>query len=60
MKAFKQASQFVQDMKRKHGANPIWVWDLLEDEFNIIKGLGCIVLPEEMAHIESLVIEGLK
>ena len=40
--------------------NPIWVWDLLEDEFNIIKGLGCVISKEERDTIEQIIKEELK
>lgn len=54
------ASQFVSRMKNKYFVNPIWVWDLLEDEFNIIKGLGCVISKEERDTIEQIIKEELK
>lgn len=49
------AAQFVARMKRKYQVNPVWVWDLLEEEYNIIKGLGCVVLREEAEEIEYII-----
>lgn len=54
-----RACVFVQKMKRKYGARPIWVWDMIEDELNYDKGDGALLDEEEAAYIESLVVEGL-
>lgn len=59
MEKYMSAAQFVAKMKRKHGANPIWVWDELEENFNIIKGLGCLINGEEMRIAEQIIIDGL-
>lgn len=56
---FIPACQFVQKMKRKHHANPAWVWDVLGDN-GIIKGHGHILSAEEQADIEAYIIDGLK
>lgn len=56
----KAARQFVQDMKRKHGANIVWVWDVLEEELNIIKGCNGVLTEDEMEYIEAIIIDGLK
>lgn len=56
---FIPACQFVQKMKRKHHANPAWVWDVLEDN-GILKGHGHILSAEEQADIEAYIIDGLK
>ena len=55
----KPARQFVQDMKLKHGANIVWVWDVLEEELNIIKGCNCVLDDEEIKYIEAIIIDGL-
>lgn len=31
------------DRLRKDNANPIYVWEVAEEQFNIIKGCGCVV-----------------
>lgn len=49
------AGQLVSRMKRKYQVNPVWVWDLLEEEYNIIKGLGCVVSREEAEEIEYII-----
>ena len=56
---FIPACQFVQKMKRKHHANPAWVWDVLGDN-GILKGHGHILSAEEQADIEEYIIDGLK
>ena len=56
---FISACHFVQKMKRKHHANPAWVWDVLGDN-GIIKGHGHILSAEEQADIEAYIIDGLK
>ena len=54
-----KASACVQKMKKKYGARPLWVWDLLAEEYNIIKGYGWELTEEEQKTIEYLVKEGL-
>lgn len=56
---FIPASQFVQKMKRKHHANPAWVWDVLADN-GVFKGHGHILSAEEQKDIEEYIIEGLR
>lgn len=55
-----KASAFVQKMKRKYGARPLWVWDLLADRYNILKGYGWEITEEEQKTIEELVKTGLE
>ena len=54
---YTSASQFVAYMKRKYNINPIWVWDLLEEEYNIIKGTGALLTQEEKKEIENIIKE---
>lgn len=55
-----KARAFVQKMKRKYGARPLWVWELLTDQYNIIKGCGWTMTEEEQETIEELVKTGLE
>ena len=50
------AAQFVEKMVRRYGINRPWVWDVLEDEFNIIKGIGCVMDREDMERAEDALI----
>lgn len=59
MANYMSAAKFVAKMKKKHGANPVWVWDELKENFNIIKGLGCWINGEEMKIAEQIIIDGL-
>lgn len=43
---YTSAAQFVNRISQKYSVKKNWVWDLLSDEFNIIKGLGCLVSRE--------------
>ena len=54
---YTSACQFVAYMKRKYNINPIWVWDLLEEEYNIIKGTGALLTQEEKKEIENIIKE---
>ena len=52
---YTSAAQFVSRMKRKYPVNPVWVWDLLEDEYNIIKGTAGIISKDEADEIEYII-----
>lgn len=54
-KKYISCAQFVAKMKRKYPVNPVWVWDMLEEEFNYIKGLGCVISVEEAKLIEETI-----
>lgn len=56
---YTRACVFVQKMKRKHGANPVWVWGLLEENYNYLKGDGHFLSENEMKDLEEEIIEGL-
>lgn len=57
--ALVKASVFVQRMKRKYGANPVWVWDMIEENFNYIKGCGALLDPHECEELKGLIEDGL-
>lgn len=56
---YTKASSFVSYMKKKYDVNAIWVWDLLEEEFNILKGIGAMLTEEEKNAIEEIIKEGI-
>lgn len=49
------ASNVVSRMARKYNVNPVWLWDLLEEEYNIIKGLGCVMNLLEIREFEYII-----
>ena len=58
MKIYK-ASYIVAKLSKKYNANKIWIWDIMEDQYNIIKGLGCVITSEQVKVIEEIIIDGL-
>lgn len=54
------AAQFVAHMAKKYGANKRWVWDVLEEEFNIIKGTGGVMNLLETQEAEYIIKTGLE
>ena len=57
---YTKASSFVAYMKKKYNINSVWVWDLLEEEYNIIKGIGCLLNKEEKEKFEKIIKENIK
>nr|DAG76640.1 MAG TPA: hypothetical protein [Caudoviricetes sp.] len=53
------ASRAVSTISKKWEVNPVWVWDLFEEEFNIIKGLGNLVSQDEIDRVESIISQEL-
>ena len=39
---FIKANRAIRQIAKECGANPVYVWDIAADEFNIIKGCGCV------------------
>lgn len=54
------AAQFVSRMAKKYGANKCWVWDVLEEEYNIIEGTGGVMNRLEVQEAEYIIKSGLK
>ena len=48
------AVQFVDRMVRRYGINRVWVWEVLDSEMNIIKGIGYVMDREEMERAEDI------
>ena len=55
-----KASDVVQRISKKYQANKVWIWDVLEEQYNIIKGTGSMITAEEAKVIEEIVKEGLE
>lgn len=51
------ATLFVSKMVRKYSTSRTWIWVLLEEQFNIIKGLGCVLTGDEAQTIEDIIVE---
>lgn len=49
------AAQVVARISRKYNANKVWLWDLLEEEYNIIRGTGCLMNLLEIGEFEYMV-----
>ena len=49
------ASQVVSRLSKKYGVNKVWLWDLLEENYNIIKGVGCVMNLLEIEELEYIV-----
>lgn len=56
---FISASRAIRQIAKECGANPIYVWDVAEEECNIIKGCGCAVDQEQIDTITEIVKQGL-
>lgn len=55
MTKYVSAAQFVSRMVKKYGINRCWVWDVLADEFNIIKGTNGVMSQQEVRVVEHLI-----
>lgn len=49
-------SEVVYKFSRKYSLNKVYLWDVLESEFNILKGLGCLMTQEEIDHFETIIL----
>lgn len=50
-----KASYVVSYICKKYGVNPVWVWDELGEQFNIIKGTNGSVLASEKTALEKYI-----
>ena len=57
--SFIKADRAIRQIARENNANPIYVWDVAEEQFNIIKGCGCIIDQEQINTISEIVRIGL-
>lgn len=54
-KEYIKASDMVHRLSKKYKVNPVYIWDLLGEEFNIQKGIGGVVNQSEINEIESII-----
>lgn len=57
---FIDASRAIRQIAKETGANHIYVWDVAEEEFGIIKGLGCVMDQQQIDSICEIVRNGLE
>lgn len=50
------ASGVVSSLSKKYELNPVWVWEIIEDLFNIIKGTGGQMVQAEIDELEQCII----
>lgn len=55
-----KADRAIRQIAKEHDANPVYVWDVAEEEFNIIKGCGCVIDQEQINAISEIVRLGLE
>lgn len=56
---FIRADRAIRQIAKECGANPIYVWDVARDEFNIIKGCRCVMDQEQIDTVTEIVKQGL-
>ncbi len=54
-----KADRAIRQIAKENNANPIYVWDVAEEEFNIIKGCGCVMDQEQINTVSKIVKNGL-
>lgn len=45
----------VKKLSRKYHARSLWIWEVIEDEFNLDRGDGALLTQEEMEELESII-----
>ena len=56
---YKRASSCVSYLIRKYSANKLWIWDTLEEMYNIIKGTNALLTEEECKGLEQYIAENI-
>ena len=56
---FIKADRAIRQIAKEHNANPVYVWDVAMDEFNIIKGCGCVIDQNQIDILSEIVKYGL-
>lgn len=54
-----EASRAIRQIAKNLKANPIYVWNVAEEEFGIIKGCGCVMDQEQIDTVSEIVRSGL-
>lgn len=56
---FIDASRAIRQIAKELGANPIYVWDVAEEQFGIIKGCGCVMDQGQIDEVFEIARNGL-
>ena len=56
---YKRASYCVSYLSRKYSANKVWIWDTLEEMYNIIKGTNALLTEEEYKELEQYISKNI-
>lgn len=56
---FIRAARAIRQIAKETGANPIYVWDVAEEEYNIIRGCNCVIDQKQIDTITEIVKRGL-
>lgn len=56
MERYKLCRDVVRRFSRKYSLNRAYLWDLLNDEFNIIKGFGCVMTTSQIDIFEETIL----
>ena len=56
---YKRASYCVSYLSRKYNANKLWIWDTLEEMYNIIKGTNALLTEEEYKDLEQYISKNI-
>lgn len=58
--SFIKADRAIRQIAKENNANPVYVWDVAEEQFGIIKGCGCVIDQEQINTIATIVGIGLE
>lgn len=50
------ATDFVTQMSKKYHAKRFWIWEILEDYFNMLKGHGWVMTIDERIKAEDIIL----
>lgn len=51
-----EVCKVINRLSRKYFVNSVWLWDVVAENWNYIKGLGCIMTKEEAKELEEIAI----
>lgn len=52
-----RAYQVVYRLSKKYGCKTSWIWELIEENFNMRKGQGALLDPAEVIQLEEIIEE---
>lgn len=51
------AMRVVSAFAKKYNLNRIYIWDVIEDQFNIIRYMGCVMTQDQINLLEEILLE---